>query len=75
MSDEERRQHVNQLRTLRTSPQAFGKMLRQKAAGEEDEDETELGVPTSEQAKRISVSKAPAKAKATAADVMKDLGL
>lgn len=35
MTDDERRKHVQELRTLRTSPNALGRMLRQQKSAED----------------------------------------
>lgn len=80
MTDEERRAAVMQLRELRTSPQALGRALRQKAAAtDEAEDQSpsslnENGIPLGSTRSKKPSGKTTTKATSTA-DLYKELGL
>lgn len=53
MTDDERRAHVIELRTLRTSPQALGRMLRKEASVEEGKEPMEKRKSVDESAQEL----------------------
>lgn len=71
MTDDERRKAVTELRTLRTSPQALGKALRQQAA---ETSATEEGLDLTNSAPRRRKPSGK-DVKDEAGDLYKELGL